>query len=55
MVQTYIQRSKLWWMGLVLEFELIDSDPMLLLDKLWWRRGRVEVYHEHGIEVLLAA
>ena len=22
---------------------------------LWWRRGRVELYREHGIEVLLAA
>ena len=21
----------------------------------WWRRGRVELYREHGIEVLLAA
>ena len=22
---------------------------------LWWRRGRVELYREHGMEVLLAA
>ena len=41
--------------GVILIKEPPDSTQKALSPCSWWRRGRVELYHEHGLGMILIA